>query len=126
MLDASQILLLLKIDDNTCIVSGFQSKNESKLLDLLLDQNKNIIMVISKEIYDKCPKKFESADSRGMMLIISPYDDMLKITTRDNARILNQFVFDTSDEIVIGDLTFGRTLDGILKGKTFKLLGEKL
>lgn len=114
------------IDDDTSIVSGFQSKNESELLDMLLNQNKKIIMVLSREIYDKCPKKFESAVNSGRMLIISPYDEMLKVTTRDNARIRNQFVFDTSDEIVIGDLTVGGMLDGMLKGKTFKLLGEKL
>ena len=51
---------------------------------------------------------------------------MLKVTTRDNAKTRNQFVLDTSDEIIVGDLSVGGMLDGMLKGKTFKLLGEKL
>ena len=114
------------IEDNTCIVSGFQSKNESKLLDLLLKNNKKIVMVLSREIYDKCPTKFEKAVNCGQMLIISPFDNMLKVTTRDNARIRNQFVLDTSDEIVVGDLSVGGMLDSMLNGKPFKLLGEKL
>lgn len=114
------------INDDTCIVSGFQSKNESKLLDLLLKNNKKIIVVLSREIYDKCPIKFETAVKNGKMLIISPFDNMLKVTTRDNARSRNQFVLDTSHEIVVGDLSEGGMLDSMLKGKTFKLLGEKL
>ena len=114
------------INEDTCIVSGFQSKNESKLLDLLLKNNKKIIMVLSREIYDKCPTKFEKAVNSGQMLIISPFDNMLKVTTRDNAKIRNQFVLDTSDEIVVGDLSVGGMLDGMLNGKAFKLLGEKL
>lgn len=114
------------VDDDTCIVSGFQSKNESKLLDLLLKDNKKIIMVLSREIYDKCPTKFEKSINSGQMLIISPFDNMLKVTTRDNAKTRNQFVLDTSDEIVVGDLSVGGMLDGMLNCKPFKLLGEKL
>jgi hypothetical protein len=117
---------LESIDEDTCIVSGFQSKNENELLDLLLKNNKKIIMVLSKEIYDKCPTKFEKDVNSGQMLIISPFDNMLKVTTRDNARIRNQFVLDTTDEIVVGDLSVGGMLDGMLNGKIFKLLGEKL
>ena len=83
-------------------------------------------MVLSREIYDKCPTKFEKAVNSGQMLIISPFDNMLKVTTRDNAKTRNQFVLDTSDEIIVGDLSVGGMLDGMLKGKTFKLLGEKL
>lgn len=113
-------------DDDTCIVSGFQSKNESKLLDLLLKKNKKIIMVLSKEIYDNCPARFNKIVESGQMLIISPFDNMLKVTTRDNAKIRNQFVIDTSDEIVVGDLSVGGMLDGMLNGQAFKLLGEKI
>ena len=114
------------IDEDTCIVSGFQSKNESKLLDLLLKNDKKIIMVLSREIYDKCPAKFEKSVESGQMLIITPFDNMLKVATRDNAKIRNQFVLDTSDELVVGDLSIGGMLDNMLKGKTFKLLGGKL
>lgn len=114
------------INDNDCIVSGFQSRHERKLLDLLLKNNKNIIMVLSREIYDRCPTKFEKAVKNGKMLVISPFDNMLKVTTRDNARIRNQFVIDTSDELVVGDMSEGGMVDTMLKDKSFKMLGEKL
>ena len=117
---------LEKLGDEICIVSGFQSKNESVLLDLLLKRNKKIIMVLSREIYDKHPTRFSKALASGRMLIISPFDNMLKVTTRDTAKIRNQFVIDTSDEIVIGDLSTGGMLDNMLKGKIFNLLGVKL
>ena len=117
---------LKTIDKDVCFVSGFQSKNERELLNLLLIDGRKIVLVLSKEIYDNCPSKFKNAIKNNQMLIISPFDNMEKVTTRSTAEIRNQFVIDTSDEIVIGDLTLGGMLDSMIKGKTFKLLGKKL
>ena len=114
------------IDKECCIVSGFQSKYESMLLDMLLKNGNKVIMVLSRDIYDTCPTKYKSAVDKGNMLIISPFDIDLKVTTRDAARIRNQFVFDTSNELVIGDLSVGGMLDNMLAGKEFTLLGERL
>lgn len=83
-------------------------------------------MVLSRQIFNKCPKKFESAVNNGRMLILSPLENMLKVTTRDTAKARNQFVLDMSNQIVVGDLSTGGMLDEMLNERTFKLLGEKL
>lgn len=109
-----------------CVVSGFQSQNEKMLLNVLLAENKNIVMVLSKELYDKCPAKYEKAVNDGKMLILSPSDDVLKINTKDHAKERNRFVIDMSDEIVVGDVSAGGMLDDLLKEKSYRLLGKKL
>lgn len=112
------------LEVDACIVSGFQSKNERELLDLLLEENKKVIMVLSREIYNSCPAKYDKAVKDGKMLIVSPMVDAFKVATRDNARVRNQFVIKLSNEIIVGDLTIGGMLDNMLKGENFKILGE--
>ena len=117
---------LQSVNQEDCIVSGFQSKNEYELLNLLLRYNKKIILVLARDMFDNCPKKFIRAVDDGRMLIITPYDTTLKINTREAAKSRNQFVLDTSDRIVIGDLSIGGMLDRMLKGKDFILIGERI
>lgn len=117
---------LQTIDQESCVISGFQSKYEKEVLDVLLRKNCKIIYVLSTDMFDACPQKFKHAVENGNMLIFSPFDTLNKIKTREAAKIRNQFVIDMSDNLVIGDLSANGMLDNMLKGKTYKLIGVKL
>ena len=113
------------INDNDCIVSGFQSKTEKELLRLAIKYHKNVIMVLSYDIADRSFIKFQELLKLGKMLIIEPFDNNLKKTNRNAAKTRNQFIVDISDDLFIGDITIGGMIDEITIGKNFKLLGVK-
>ncbi|MCH5152541.1 MAG: hypothetical protein J1F68_01075 [Clostridiales bacterium] len=97
-----------------CVISGFQSRLEMDILDILLQGTSPIVMVLARSIFVKCPAKYRAAVESGQMLIVSPFDDDIPIVTRERARIRNLKVIELADEIVVGHINQGGMLEGIL------------
>lgn len=99
---------------NRCVISGFQSRLERDVLDLLLQGTSPIVMVLARSIFVKCPSKYRAAVERGQMLIVSPFEDDIPIVTRERARIRNLKVIEFADEIVVGHISNGGMIENIL------------
>ena len=106
-------------DKRICVISGFQSPAEISVLETLLKGNANIIMVLAKKMFKSCPEKYKKAVDEGRMLIISPFENIESVTTKESARKRNQYVMDHSNNMVVGYITKLGMLDSVVK--TYKL-----
>ena len=111
-------------DKEICIISGFQSPAEMAVLEVLLEGNVKIIMVLAKSIFKKCPEKYKKAVEEGRMLIISPFENVEAVTTKDSARRRNQYVMNHSNNMVVGYITKLGMLESMVK--TYKLAHKVL
>lgn len=105
---------IMELND-VCIISGFQSEMEKRVLDRLLSSKAKIIMVLAKKVFTNCPSRYKKAIEQGRMLIISPYKEVANFTTKEAAKKRNQYVVNHASRIVVGYISKGGMLDNILK-----------
>jgi hypothetical protein len=97
-----------------CVISGFQSKLERDVFDLLLGRNSPLIWVLARGIYKRAPAKFREHIEAGRLLIVSPFADNIKKIHRRLAFERNQFVVDNADEVVLAYLHAGGMLERLV------------
>ena len=88
-----------KREDNA-IVSGFHSKMERNVLEILLKGQCGIIIVLSRGMYRKLPKQYEEAMSQNRLLIISNEKDNVKRVSEQTAHKRNEYVREIADEMM--------------------------
>ena len=88
-----------KREDNA-IVSGFHSKMERNVLEILLKGQCGIIIVLARGMYRKLPKQYEEAMSQNRLLIISNEKDNVKRVSEQTAHKRNEFVREIADEMM--------------------------
>ena len=86
--------------EDTAIVSGFHSKMERNVLELLLKGQCGIIIVLVRGMYRKLPKQYEEAMSQNRLLIISNEKDNVKRVSEQTAHKRNEFVREIADEMM--------------------------
>lgn len=96
-----------QIDASGCVVSGFQSRLEREVLDVILQNGGKAILILASCIFKECPKKFIKAVNEGRFLILSYFDESQTYITRECAEQRNRKVIDISDRIVIGCIKHG-------------------
>lgn len=87
-----------KREDNA-IVSGFHSKMERNVLEILLKGQCGIIIVLARGMYRKLPKQYEEALSQNRLLIITNEKDNMKRVSEQTAHKRNEYVKSISDEM---------------------------
>lgn len=110
------------VKSKRCVISGFQSKMEQDVLDILLRGNGPIILVLARCIFKKCPSRYLEAVKQGRMLIISPFDDDNPVITRERAFKRNQYAMDLADDVVVAHITPGGMLERILADCTKQVI----
>lgn len=88
-----------KREDNA-IVSGFHSKMERNVLEILLKGQCGIIVVLARGMYRKLPKQYEEAMSQNRLLIISNEKDNVKRVSEQTAHKRNEYVREIADEMM--------------------------
>ena len=78
--------------EDTAIVSGFQSKMERNVLEILLKGQCGIIIVLARGMYRKLPKQYEEALSQNRLLIITNEKDNMKRVSEQTAHKRNEYV----------------------------------
>ena len=101
--------------EETIVISGFQSRAEIAVLDVLLAKNTKIIMVLAKKMFEKCPLKYKKAVEDGRMLIIAPFEDCDNLVTKVNAQKRNEYLLNRAKNIVIGYISPDGMLDALLE-----------
>lgn len=111
------------IQNNVCVISGFQSRLEREALNVLLEkQNVKIIMVLSRKIFKECPAKYKKAVNDGRLLIISPFKtNSLKPTLQTSTK-RNKYIIDNSDEIMVGTISEGGMLDQLTRTRNVTVI----
>ena len=101
------------IKENRCVISGFHSKLEKDVCDLLLRGNKSVIWVLARSMFKRTPPKLKSHIEAGRVLIVSQFPPGNEQRTRELATKRNQFVVDNADEIVFAHIYKGGMLDNL-------------
>lgn len=111
---------------NKCVLSGFLSKLEIDVLDILLTGTQPIVMVLARGMYDRVPPKLKSHVESGRLLLVSPFSPSCKQVTRDQAKLRNQLVIDNAAEIVFAHIYPGGMLAQlkIPKGTSLTVLDD--
>lgn len=102
-------------DEKRCVISGFQSRIESDVLEILLRGESPIILVLSRSIYKKIPKHYKPAVDAGNMLILSPFPTGISRFNSKTGFQRNCWIMQHTDEVVIGSMTLGGMLEKAIK-----------
>ena len=94
-----------------CVISGFQSKLERDVFDLLLDGDSPLILVHACGMPEHTPVKQREHIASGRLLLVSPFDKSIKRTHKGLAMQRNQFIVDNADEVVFAHIRPGGLLD---------------
>ena len=95
---------------NRCVISGFHSKLEKDVFDILLRGSLPIILALASSIYEKPPTKLKPHVDSGRLLIISQFAPGIGRPNRELALQRNQFVVDNADEVVFAHIYEGGML----------------
>lgn len=91
--------------NDVAIVSGFHSKMERAVLDILLKGRCGIICVLARPIYKVIPAKFRDAHAEDRVLFISHNASKSTMTSRHLCQKRNEYIASISDELVFTSLT---------------------
>lgn len=79
------------------VVSGFHSKMERNVLEILLQGKCGIILVLARGMYRKLPKQYEEAMSQNRLLIISYEKETTIRVSEFTAHRRNDYVKEIAD-----------------------------
>ena len=83
------------------IVSGFHSKMERDVLNILLQGECGIIVVLARGMYSKLPKQYEESMSQNRLLIISYEKESVTRVSEATAHKRNDYVREIADEMQV-------------------------
>ena len=101
------------VPKDSCIISGFQTKLEKDVLQLLLKRHIPIIIVLARKMYKVLPTEIQSAIDRGEALVISISNQPRN--SKESAIRRNKYIIDIADTVVIGALDASSSLATILR-----------
>lgn len=83
------------------VVSGFHSKMERNVLEILLQGKCGIILVLARGMYRKLPKQYDEAMSQNRLLIISYEKESVTRVSEATAHKRNDYVREMADEMQV-------------------------
>jgi hypothetical protein len=109
--------------EERCVISGFQSKLEKDVFDILLGGSAPVIVVLARGMYKSSPQKLRPHIETGRLLIVSPFPQNIGCPNRALAFKRNQFCVDNSGEVVFAHIHAGGMLERLdTSGKLVKIL----
>lgn len=90
---------------DVAIASGFHSKMEREVLDILLKGRCGIICVLARPIYKIIPDIYRDAFAQNRVLFISHNTAKSTMTSRRLCHQRNKYIASISDELVFSSLT---------------------
>ncbi|MDE7465571.1 MAG: hypothetical protein K2M59_03985 [Muribaculaceae bacterium] len=91
--------------DDIAIVSGFHSKMEREVLDILLRGRCGIICVLARPIYKVIPEKYRNAYAQDRLLFVSHNTSKSTMTSRHLCQKRNEYIASISNELVFSSLS---------------------
>lgn len=109
-------------NENICVVSGFHSKIEKDVFDILVKGTQPIVLVIARGMLKRFDKILLNLIDENRLLIISPFDSKITRSTSRTAKKRNQLIAEISDKIFIPFAKEGGNIDQIKTNFTNKML----
>ena len=91
-------------ENGECVMSGFHSRLERDVLDILLKGNQPIILAAARGLPKRYPAAVKKAIDDGRLLVTSPFRASVSYITADTSRRRNTFMLSVANRIVIGHL----------------------
>lgn len=88
-------------DKGICVVSGFHSKIEKDVFDILVKGTQPIILVLARGMMKRWDKKILELVNQNRLLIISPFSEKVTRPTIKTATRRNELIAEISDKIFI-------------------------
>jgi predicted Rossmann fold nucleotide-binding protein DprA/Smf involved in DNA uptake len=104
-----------KKNNGDCIISGFHSRIEKDVFNILLKGNQPIILVLARGMKTHWPLEIKYAIQQDRLLVISPFEKSITRTTQETANIRNKYMLQIADEIYIPYYTPNGNLDKLIK-----------
>lgn len=101
-------------DEGKCVISGFHSKIEQDIFEILLKGKQPIIWVLARGLKKSWSEEIINAVANNRLLVISLFNEKVKRITSDHAKKRNEFICEQSNKICIPFLN--------KKGSSYKAL----
>ena len=88
-------------DKGVCIISGFHSKIEKDVFEILTKGKQPMILVLARCMKKRRDEKILKALETNKLLIISPVNSAIKRVTKETSLIRNKYILLKSDKIFI-------------------------
>lgn len=110
------------VPKDSCIISGFQTKQGKDVLQLLLKRHIPVIIVLARRMYKMLPAEMQSAIDSNKALIISLTH--LPRNSKQSALARNKYIISIADNVVFGALAPTSSLTNLVEEQ--KLLGIEI
>ena len=101
------------VPKDSCIISGFQTKQEKDVLQLLLKRHIPVIIVLARRMYKMLPAEMQSAIDSNKALIISLTH--LPRNSKQSALARNKYIISIADNVVFGALAPTSSLTNLVE-----------
>ena len=111
-----------KKNNGDCIISGFHSRIEKDVFDILMKGKQPIILVLARGMKERWPIEIKKAIEEERLLVISPFENNVKYVTQETANIRNELMTKIAEEIFIAYYTPNGNLHELVR----KIKGKKI
>jgi predicted Rossmann fold nucleotide-binding protein DprA/Smf involved in DNA uptake len=87
-----------------CVISGFQSKLEKDVFEILTEGGSPVILALARGIYEHKPAKYRERIEAGRLLIVSQFEKRFSHPNRSLAFERNRFIIESADETVFAHI----------------------
>lgn len=109
-------------DEGKCIISGFHSKIEQDVFEILIKGNQPIILVLARGLLKRWDKHLLKLLQENRLLIISPFNSKNTRPTNQTAIKRNQLIAEISDKIYIPYASSSGMIVGIKNDFSIKII----
>lgn len=104
-----------KKNNGQCVISGFHSRIEKDVFNILLKGKQPIILVLARGMKMHWPQEIKAAVKKERLLVISPFEKSITRTTQETANIRNKYMIEIADETYMPYYTPNGNLDKLIK-----------
>ena len=104
-----------KKNTGQCVISGFHSRIEKDVFNILLKGTQPIILVLARGMKTHWPLEIKNAVKQDRLLVVSPFEQSITRTTQETANIRNKYMLQIADEIYIPYYTPNGNLNKLIK-----------
>jgi len=94
-----------KKNNGECVISGFHSRIEKDVFNILIKGKQPIILVLARGMKKRWPVEIKKAIKEERLLVISPFENNVKNITQKTANRRNELMAKIADEIFIAYYT---------------------
>lgn len=88
-------------NNGICVISGFHSKIEKDVFDILVKGTPPIILILARGMYKRLPDKLRIEIDKNRLLIISPFSKLIKRASNSTSLKRNKCILSFSDEMYL-------------------------